>query len=45
MCYCPPYSHSKNKTEVKFNLSNYTTKSNLKNATGFDTSQFAKNMI
>ena len=38
MSYFPPYSHSRNKIEVKLDLSNYATK----NATGVDTSQFAK---
>ena len=45
MSYFPPYSDSKNKIEVELdlcNLSNYATKSDLKNATGVDTSQFAK---
>ena len=31
--------------EVELDLSNYATKSDLKNATGVDTSQFAKKMI
>ena len=35
-CYFPPYSHSRNKIEVRFDLSNYGTKSDLKNATGVD---------
>ena len=34
--------NNKNKIEVKLDLSNYATKSDLKNATGVDTSQFAK---
>ena len=42
MSYFPPYSHSKNKIEVKVDLTNYATKSDLKNATGVDTSQLAK---
>ena len=42
MSYCPPRSYSKNKIKVELNLSNYVTKSELKNATGIDTSQFAK---
>ena len=37
-----PYSHSKSKLEVKLNLSNFATKSDLKIAAGFDTSQFSK---
>ena len=40
--YFPLYSHSQNKIEGKLDLSNYATKSDLKNATGVDTSQFAK---
>ena len=31
--------------EVELDLSNYATKSDLKNATGVDTSQFTKKMI
>ena len=34
--------HSKNKIEVELALSNYATKSDLWNAAGVDTSQFAK---
>ena len=34
---------SKNKIEIELDLSNYATKSNLKNAAGVDTSDFAKN--
>ena len=30
------------RVKVELNLSNYATKANLKNATGFDTSDFAK---
>ena len=40
--YFPPYNYSKNKLEVKLDSPNYATKSDLKNATGVDTSQFAK---
>ena len=36
------YGHSKNKIEVELDLSKYATKSNLKSATGADTSQFVK---
>ena len=43
MSYFPPYGHSKNK--IHLDLSNYATQSQLKNATGVDTSQFAKKMI
>ena len=32
----------KNKIEIELDLSNYATKSNLKNAAGVDTSDFAK---
>ena len=39
MSYFPPSSHSKNK--IKLDLPNYATKSDLKCATGADTSQFA----
>ena len=38
----PPYSYSKNKMEVELDLSNSATKSDLKNTTGVETSQFAK---
>ena len=43
MSYFPTYCNSKNKTEIELDLSNYATKSYLKNAVGVDTSQFAKN--
>ena len=42
MSYFPPSSYSKNKIEVELDFSNYATKSDLKNATGADTSQFFK---
>ena len=43
MSYSPvPYSNIKNKINVELDLSNYGTKSDLKNATGFNTSKFAK---
>ena len=35
-------THSKNKIAVELKLANYGTKSDLKNATGVDTSEFAK---
>ena len=35
-------SYSKNKIEVELDLSNYGTKSDLKNAAGIDTLDFAK---
>ena len=38
----PPYIHRKNRIDVKLDLPNYATKSDLKNAAGVDTSQFAK---
>ena len=40
MSYFPPYGHRKNKTKFELGLSNYTSKSDLKNAAGVDTSQF-----
>ena len=40
MSYFPPDSHSKKKIEVELDLSNYATKSELKNVIGFDTSEF-----
>ena len=45
MNYFLSYSQSKNKIEVELDLSNYSTKSNLKNGTGVDTSQFAKKIM
>ena len=36
------YNHSKTKIKVKLDFSNYATTSNLKGATGIDTSIFAK---
>ena len=43
MSYFPKaYTDSKNKIEVEIDVSNYETKSDLKNATGVDTSVFAK---
>ena len=43
MSYFPePHTHSKNKLDVELDLPNYTTKSDFKNATGADTSDFAK---
>ena len=44
MSYFPePWTQNKIKIKVEFNLSNYATKSDLKNAAGVDTSRFAKN--
>ena len=40
-CFLPS-GHSKNKIEVELALSNYATKSDLLNAAGVGTSQFAK---
>ena len=40
--YFPLCSYSENKIEVELDLSDYATKSSLKNETGADTSQFAK---
>ena len=42
MSYFPePYTCSKNRIKVELDLSNYAAKSDLKNATGVDTSNFA----
>ena len=41
-CFPEPRTN-KSKTKAELGLSNYATKSHLKNATGVDTSQFAKN--
>ena len=37
MSHFLPYGHSKNKTEVELDLSNYATKSDLKSTTGVET--------
>ena len=37
-----PYTHNKNKKKVEVDLSNYVTKSHLKNAADVDTSEFVK---
>ena len=37
-----PHTHSKNKIETELDLFRYATKSDLKNETGVDTSDFAK---
>ena len=43
MSYFPePYTCSKIEVEVEFNLSNYATKSDVKNTSKFDTSKFVK---
>ena len=39
-CFPKPFTNKK--MELELNLSNYATKSDLKNAAGVDTSQFAK---
>ena len=43
LSYFPEPRTNKIKTKAELGLSNYATKSHLKNATGVDTSQFAKN--
>ena len=40
-----PYNRSRNKIKVELDLSNYATKSDLKNATGVDTSKFVKKLV
>ena len=35
--FSEPYNRSRNKVKVKLNLSNYTTKSDFKNAANVDT--------
>ena len=42
MSYIPAYSRSKNKIKVELDSSNYATKSDLKNTSGVNASQFAK---
>ena len=43
MIYFPePYDHSKNEIKFALDLSNHATKSDLQNARGVDTSDFAK---
>ena len=41
-CFPEPNTHRENKIAVELALANYATKSDLKNAAGIDTSQFAK---
>ena len=41
-CFPKPYEPFGRDINVKVDLSNYATKSDLKNATGVDTSKFAK---
>ena len=46
MSYFPePHTHCKSKIEVELDLTNYTRKSNLKNAKGVDISEFAKKTV
>ena len=40
--FTEPHTHRKNKIEVELYLSNYAIKSDLRNSTGVDTSDFAK---
>ena len=40
-----PYNRSRNKIKVELDLSNYATRSDLKNATGVDTSKFVKKLV
>ena len=41
--YCPkPDSYGRNRLKVRLDLFNYPTKSDVKNATGVDISEFAK---
>ena len=42
MSYFPQLHTNENKTEAELDLSNYAINSDLKNAIGVDTSQFAK---
>ena len=44
MNYFPKPNNNRNKIKLELHLSNYATKSNLKNATGVDTSDFAKKL-
>ena len=41
MSYCPPYKSSSNNVKVELDLTNYTTKKDLKNITHVDVSSFA----
>ena len=41
--YFPESKSSGERVKVELDLSNYATKADLKNATGVDTSDFAKN--
>ena len=41
-CFPEWHIHTKNKIEVNLDLANYAIKSDLKNATGFDTSDLSR---
>ena len=41
MCYYPPYKSSSNNVKVELDLTNYATKTDLKNITHVDVSSFA----
>ena len=41
MSYCPPYKSSSNNVKVELDLTNYATKTDLKNITHVDVSSFA----
>ena len=41
MSYCPPYNNSSNNIKVELDLSNYSTKDDVKNITHVDVSSFA----
>ena len=43
--YFPELKSSRERIKVELDLSNYATKADLKNATGVDTSKFAKKLI
>ena len=43
--YFPERKYSEDRVKVELYLSNHVTKSDLKNATGADTSKFAKKLI
>ena len=43
--FSEPYTSNKSKIKVELDLPNYVTKSDLKNTTGVDRSNFAKSLI
>ena len=43
MSYYPPYKSSSNNVKVELDLTNYATKTDLKNITHVDVSSFARN--